>query len=48
MRRQLYKLFKPYIVKRKKGYCVLVIPLPELDEIIQKIFNIVTKRMKNE
>lgn len=34
---KIHRLFKPYIVRRKNGYCTVLIPLPELDELIVKI-----------
>jgi len=31
------KLFKPYIVKRDKGQCQILLPLVELDGFVEKL-----------
>jgi len=37
MNKGISKLFKPYFVKRKNGQCQILIPLVELDELVNKI-----------
>lgn len=40
MKKEIRKLIKPYIVKRKQGYCCLLIPLGEWDLLLGEISKI--------
>ena len=42
----IQKLFKQYIVRRKKGQCQILIPLIELDELCNEIEKLYLKRNK--
>ena len=37
---KIVKLFKPYLVKRERGQCQILIPLIELDVFVNKIAKI--------
>ena len=41
--KNIQKLFKPYIVKRKNGQCQVLIPLVELDDLCEEILEIFKK-----